>query len=60
VDREGTATAPMAITNAPLIFGNTPLESTYFDGLLDEVAVFKDVLTSSQIDKIRTGACKLY
>ncbi|MBN1510170.1 MAG: hypothetical protein JW955_25205 [Sedimentisphaerales bacterium] len=60
VNREGTATAPMAITNAPLVFGNTPLESMYFDGLLDEVAVFNEVLSTSQIDKVRRGDCRLY
>ena len=60
VDREGTAVAPMAVTNAPLILGNTPLESSYFDGLLDEVAVFHEVLTSSQMDKVRRGECRLY
>ncbi len=60
IDREGTATAPMALTNAPIILGNTPLESSYFDGLLDEVAVFNQVLTSGQIDKVRRGECRLY
>ena len=60
VDREGTTPAPMSVTNAPVILGNTPLESSYFDGLLDEVAVFNNILTSSQIDKIRRGECRLY
>jgi hypothetical protein len=60
VDREGTTPAAMAVTNAPIILGDTPLESSYFDGLLDEVAVFNTMLTSSQIDKIRRGECRLY
>lgn len=60
VEREAIATAPMAVTNAPIVLGNTPLESSYFDGLLDEVAVFNSILTSSQIDKIRRGECRLY
>lgn len=46
----------IAITDAPLVFGNIPLQSTYFDGLLDEVVVFKDVLTELEIDQIRQGA----
>jgi hypothetical protein len=60
VDREGTAARPMAVTNAPIVLGNTPLESTYFDGLLDEVAFFNEVLSSAQIDKVRRGECRLY
>jgi hypothetical protein len=60
VEREGTAAGSLAITNAPVVLGNTPLESTYFDGLLDEVAIFKEVLTTGQIDKVRRGECRLY
>jgi hypothetical protein len=50
----------MAVTNAPIVLGNTSAESTYFDGLLDEVAVFNQVLSSTQIDKIRRAECRLY
>ncbi len=60
IDREGTTPAAMAVTNAPIVLGNTPLESSYFDGLLDEVAVFNTILASPQIDKIRRGECRLY
>jgi hypothetical protein len=60
IDREGIATAPMAVTNAPIVLGNTSAESSYYDGLLDEVAVFNQILTSTQIDKVRRGECRLY
>jgi hypothetical protein len=49
------ASAPMAITNAPLTLGGLPLMSEFYDGLLDEVVVFKDILTNDEIDQIRQG-----
>ncbi|MGE5294794.1 MAG: pre-peptidase C-terminal domain-containing protein [Solirubrobacterales bacterium] len=47
--------AGRAITDAPLILGGQPMTSEFYDGLLDEVAVFKDVLTTEEIDQIREG-----
>jgi len=55
-DIKSQAFEPMAVTKAPLVFGNVLLKSWYFDGLLDEVVVFKDVLTDDEIDQIRQGA----
>jgi hypothetical protein len=54
-DQTGIATARMAVTDAPLVLGNVPLMSAYYDGLLDEVVVFNDVLTVEEIDRIRQG-----
>jgi hypothetical protein len=54
-DHAGKATAAMPLTNAPLVLGGIPLLSEYYDGLLDEVVVFKDVLTDDEIDRIRQG-----
>jgi hypothetical protein len=56
VDETGTATAHMAVTEAPLVLGSVPLMFDYsFDGLLDEVVVFNDVVTTEEIDQIRLG-----
>jgi hypothetical protein len=55
-DAVGTATWRIAVNDAPIFFGTLPLEARYFDGLLDEVVVFKDVLTSHEIDQIRQGS----
>ncbi len=54
-DATGIATSHMAITDAPLVLGSAPLLSEYYDGLLDEVVVFSDVLTTAEIDQIRQG-----
>ncbi len=55
-DATGTGTWPIAVTNAPVVLGNLPLESRYFNGLMDEMVVFKDILTTAEIDLIRQGA----
>ena len=55
-DVEGVTFWNVSVTDAPLVFGDMLLQSTYFDGQLDEVAVFKDVLTELEIDQIRQGA----
>jgi hypothetical protein len=55
LDRTGTASSPMAVTEAPVVLGNVPLLSAYYDGLLDEVVVFRDILTTAEIDQIRMG-----
>jgi hypothetical protein len=54
-DYVGKASAPMTISNAPLVLGGLPLMSSFYDGLLDEVVVFKDILTNDEIDLIRQG-----
>jgi|GEM_PF-382658 len=54
-DYVGTAISRMAITDAPLVLGGLPLMDEFYDGLLDEVAVFNDVLTPAEIDLIRQG-----
>ncbi len=55
-DATGTLESSLAVNNAPVILGNLPLESRYYNGLLDEVVVFNDVLTVAEIDRIRQGA----
>ena len=55
-DAEGVAEERIAVTEAPIFLGNLPLESRYFDGRLDEMVIFKDILTSDEIDRIRQGA----
>jgi hypothetical protein len=52
-DYTGTAASRMSVTDAPVVLGNIPLQSEYYDGLLDEVVIFKDILTTQQIDQIR-------
>ncbi len=54
-DYAGKATSAMAVTRAPVVLGGLPMMSEHYDGLLDEVAVFNDVLTSDEIDLIRQG-----
>jgi hypothetical protein len=54
-DATGIATSHMAVTDAPVVLGSAPLLSEYYDGLLDEVVVFSDVLTTAEIDQIRQG-----
>ena len=53
-----TATNNIAITGAPFAIGawysgGTP--SYHLDGLIDEVVVFSDILTTGEIDQIRQG-----
>jgi hypothetical protein len=56
IDAVGTLETRLAVNNAPVTLGNLPLESRHYSGLLDEVVVFKDVLTANEIDRIRQGA----
>jgi len=51
-----TAAYQIAVGDAPLALGTLPLKGRHFDGLLDEVVVFRDVLTSDEIDQIRLGS----
>jgi hypothetical protein len=55
IDATGTAAYRMSVADAPVIVGDLPLESRHYDGLLDEMVIFKDVLTSAEIDRIRQG-----
>ncbi len=58
IDHVGVTESRMAVTDAPLILGGIPLRSEFYDGLLDEVVVFDDILTTAQIDQIRQGNYK--
>ena len=54
----GTATNNISLTDAPFAIGawfngGTPVYP--IDGLIDEVVVFDDILTTGEIDKIRQG-----
>ncbi len=55
-DVEGTVMYPIAVGDAPIMIGNLPLQTRYFDGVLDEMVVFKDILTTDEIDQIRQGS----
>jgi len=48
-DYVGSMLMSMAFTDAPVVIGDST------DALLDEMVVFKDVLTVDEIDKIRAG-----
>jgi hypothetical protein len=55
LDKTGVATFRIAVTEAPIVLGNVPMLSYNYDGLLDEMVVFNDVLTTPEIDQIRLG-----
>jgi len=58
VDASGTATNNINIEDAALRVGATGgsgFSADRFDGLIDELVVFKDVLTAGEIDQIRAG-----
>jgi len=44
------------VFDGPLAIGTLRWHTQRFDGLIDEVAVFDDVLTPAEIDKIRQGS----
>jgi len=60
INASGTATNNISISDAPFLVGDiatssgTPQGVTW-DGELDEFVVFKDILTSDEIDEIRAG-----
>ena len=59
LDASGTAPNNIAITSAGVAIGASLKNGTperYFDGLIDEVVVFSDILTTGEIDQIRLGA----
>ncbi|MEN6427183.1 MAG: pre-peptidase C-terminal domain-containing protein [Phycisphaerales bacterium] len=53
----GTTLYHMSVTDADVCVGarSDAVDRRYFDGLLDEMVVFKDVLTEAEIAKIRAG-----
>ena len=58
LDTGGTAANNIAITSAAVGIGashNSGTPERYFDGLIDEVVVFSDILTTGEIDQIRQG-----
>jgi hypothetical protein len=53
----GTADGNMSPDSAPLEVGRAYESDSYtFDGKIDEVVIFKDVLSDSKIDQIRAGS----
>jgi hypothetical protein len=57
VDKTGALITNVVLTNAAVCVGareDLTAAKRYFDGLLDEMAVFNDVLTSAEIAKIRS------
>ncbi len=44
------------VFNGPLALGILRWSTSRFDGLLDEVVVFKDILTSAEVNQIRQGS----
>jgi hypothetical protein len=59
-ERTGSFANNIAVTKADIRIGASPVlaEGNYLDGLMDECAVFNDVLTAVEIDKIRQGTYK--
>ncbi len=58
LNASGTATNNISLTDAPFAIGawfngGTPVYP--IDGLIDEVVVFRDILTTGEIDQIRQG-----
>jgi hypothetical protein len=54
----GTAANNIAITSAAVAIGASLKSGSterYFDGLIDDVVVFRDILTTGEIDQIRSG-----
>jgi len=54
-DYTDKATSALAVTRAPLVLGAVGSLAEFYDGLLDEMVVFNDVLTTDEIDLIRQG-----
>lgn len=53
INASGNSTNNIAITTAQVEVGAA--NSSVFDGLIDEVVVFDDILTTDEIDQIRAG-----
>lgn len=55
-DLDSTGTNSISITSSTLAIGaRESAGDNYHDGLLDEIVVFKDILSPDEIDKIRQG-----
>jgi hypothetical protein len=54
-DKTGTATNNINVEDGFLVIGDTWGGSPLLDGQLDEIVVFKDILTADEIDQIRGG-----
>ena len=61
INASGTSDNNINVEDASVLVGGnylaagSPNTATDFDGLIDEVVVFKDILTTGEIDKIRAG-----
>ena len=56
VDESGNAAKVMSVTTAPFAIGaqyDNGVPVVWYDGLIDEVAFFDDILTTGEIDEIR-------
>jgi chitodextrinase len=53
VDLSGTKTNNINIEDADWVIGNVDNATAYYDGVIDEVVVFNDILSSGEIDEIR-------
>jgi hypothetical protein len=51
----GTATNNIFVNTTQVCVGTRSNLAEYFDGLIDEMVVFKDILTTDEIDQIRAG-----
>ncbi|HSV98955.1 MAG TPA: pre-peptidase C-terminal domain-containing protein [Sedimentisphaerales bacterium] len=54
-EKTGTVVKSISVTDAAVFVGNVPGLNWSFDGQIDELVVFKDILTASEIDRIRDG-----
>jgi len=55
VDKTGNVATAINLTDANVNLGAARSGTAWFDGLMDEVVVFNDILTSDEIDAIRAG-----
>jgi hypothetical protein len=55
VEKTGTALMNISLGDGPVYVGNIPDLNWPFNGQMDEMVVFKDILTAAEIDRIRQG-----
>jgi hypothetical protein len=56
LERTGVFANAISVNKSDMAIGALPGSSVYYaDGLMDELVVFKDILTAAEIDKIRQG-----
>ena len=55
IELTGNFTNQISVTDAPFTLGAYGSGVSFSDGLIDEVVVFKDILTSDEIDQIYAG-----